>query len=129
MTHDEDENLDESTETSSDSGDKRSWSEMMRELTVTGLAAFFMTEDSVRGYLKEKKLPKELVSLFIDSFAKKKDDFYGIFAKELGKVLAKIDISREVSRFLEKHKIHFEAKISFEPKHGHETQLEQKGKS
>ena len=98
--------------------DKPWWSEMMREVTLTGLATFFMTEDSVRNYLKEKKLPKEITSLLLDGISKKKDDLVNLLAKEFGKVLAKVDLSQEFSKFMEHHKIHLEAKISFEKKKG-----------
>ena len=98
-------------------GKEKPWfGEMMKELTLTGLATLFMTEDSVRSYLKEKKLPKELVGLVLDSISKKKDDFYGLLANEFGRVLAKIDLTQEMSKFLEKHSVSVEAKISFEPK-------------
>lgn len=118
--NDKDKEHDDKDDTFEKGGEKEKawWSEMVKETMATGLAAFFMTEDSVRSYLKEKKLPKELASLLLDSLGKKKDDFYGLLAKEFGRVLSKIDISAEVSKFLEKHKIHFEAKISFEPKNG-----------
>jgi len=92
------------------------WSEMARDITATGLATLFMTEDSVRNLLKEKKMPKELLAPLLEGFGKKKDDFYGLVAKEVGRVLSKIDISQEVGKFLEKHKVHLEAKVSFEPK-------------
>jgi hypothetical protein len=96
------------------SGDKPWWSEMMKDLTLTGLATVFMTEDSVRGYLKDKKLPKEIVSLVLEGFSKKKDDFYGLLAKEFGRVLSKIDLSAEIAKFMEEHKVHVE--ISFDKK-------------
>ena len=116
---------DESDSEFSDSNDKRAFSlsEMMRELTTTGLATFFMTEESVRSYLKDKKFPKELAGLLIDGVSKKKHDLYAMLAIEFGRVLSKIDLSQEVGRFLEKHKIHFEAKISFEPKNERETKI------
>ena len=88
----------------------------MRELTATGLATFFMTEDSVRSYLKDKKLPKELVSGLLEGLTRKKEDFYGLLAKEVGRVMSKIDLSAELSRFLEKHDINLQAKLSFESK-------------
>lgn len=94
--------------------DKPWWSEMMKELTLTGLATVFMTEDSIRSYLKEKKLPKELVGLVLESIGKKKDDFYGLLAKEFGRVLGKIDLSQEITKFMEKHKVNVQ--ISFERK-------------
>ena len=104
-----------STEGAEKEGTKPWWSEMMKELTLTGLATVFMTEDSVRSYLREKKLPKELVSLVLDGISKKKDDFYGLLAKEFGRVLAKIDLSQEITKFMEQHRVHID--ISFESKH------------
>lgn len=95
-------------------GEKPWWSEMMKEITLTGLATVFMTEDSVRSYLKDKKLPKELVGALLDGLGKKKEDFYALFAKEFGKVLSKIDLSQELTKFMEKHKINIQ--ISFERK-------------
>jgi hypothetical protein len=107
-----------------DKTEKPWWTELMREVALTGMATFFMTEDSVRSYLKELKLPKELGALLLDSVSRKKDDFYGLLAKEVGKMVSKIDVSAEVSRFLEKHKIHVEAKFSFEPKTGKDVNTE-----
>jgi len=98
--------------------DKPWWSEMMKELTLTGLATVFMTEDSVRSYLKDKKLPKELASLVLENLGKKKDDFYGLMVKEFGKVLSKVDLKQEMRRFLETHQVNL--KISFEKKKGSE---------
>jgi hypothetical protein len=106
----------ESTDSKSNerSGEKPWWSEAMKELTLTGLATVFMTEDSVRSYLKEKKLPKELVGVFLEGIGKKKEDFYGRLASEIGLFLGKIDLSKELAKFLEKHKVNIQ--ISFERK-------------
>jgi hypothetical protein len=98
------------------SGEKPWWSEIMKDITLTGLATIFMTEDSVRTFLKEKNLPKDLASLFLDGISKKKNDVYELVAKEFGKVLSKIDVTQEVGRFLEHHRVHLEAKVSFERK-------------
>ncbi len=103
---------------SAESSEKSWLAEAVRELTATGLAAVFMTEDSIRGYLREKKFPKELVGLLTEGIGKKKDDLYSIVAKEVGRVFAKVDISREISKFLEDHRVRLEAKITFEPKEG-----------
>ena len=96
-------------------GNEKPWlREMMKEFTLTGLATVFMTEDSIRGYLKDKKLPKEMASLLLDNLTKKKDDFYGLLVKEFSKVLSKIDLKQEMVRFLEAHQVNL--KISFEKK-------------
>ena len=99
-----------------DSAEKPWWSEAVRDFTSAGLAAFFMTEDSVRSYLKEKKFPKEMVGLLLDGVKGKKEDLYALIAKEVGRVISKMDLSAELSKFLEQHRVHLEAKISFEPR-------------
>ncbi len=103
----------------SDKPDEKSgpwWTDVVKEVTTMGLGTLFMTEEAVRNYLKDKKLPKDVVAALLENVGKKKDDLYESMAKEFGRVLSKVDISKEVSRFLETHKVHFEAKMTFEPK-------------
>lgn len=92
------------------------WTEVVKEVTTMGLGTLFMTEEAVRNYLKDKKLPKDAVAALLENVSKKKDDMYEGMAKEFGRVLSKIDISKEVARFLETHKVNIEAKLTFEPK-------------
>lgn len=115
--HDDDDELKDGEK----GGEKPWWSEAVRDLSSAGLAALFMTEDSVRNYLKEKKLPKDVVGQLLDGVSKKKEDLYGLVAKEVGRVIGKMDLTGELGKFLENHEIQFEAKIAFEPKkkHGH----------
>jgi len=110
----------ESTSSSfDDEKDKPWWTEVVKDVTAAGLATIFMTEEGVRGYLKEKKLPKELVSLFMEGFSRKKDSLYEMLTREFGKVLAKTDINKELQKFLENHEVNINAKISFKKKEGH----------
>ena len=123
MPRDEDEEVEEvelelDEEEGGEEGEKPWWSEAVRDLTSAGLATVFMTEDSIRNYLKEKKLPKELATEFLEKMGRKKDGAYRVIGKEVGKFLSKIDVSKEVSRFLESHQIQLEAKVSFEPREG-----------
>ncbi len=96
--------------------DKPWWSEAVKDLTSAGLATIFMTEESVRGYLREKKFPKETVGLLLDNMNRRKDDVYKVVGKEIGAFLSKVDLSKELGRFLETHRVSIEGKISFEPK-------------
>ena len=96
--------------------EKQPLKDVVRELALTGIAAVFMTEDSIRKRLKELKVPKELMGMFMEGVAKKKDDLTGVIGNEVGKMLSNIDISEELGKVLKTHKIHFDAKISFEPK-------------
>ncbi|NBV51257.1 hypothetical protein EBR03_09190 [bacterium] len=101
------------------------WSELVKDVTAAGLATIFMTEEGVRGYLKEKKLPKELIGLLIDGFSKKKDNLYEMLTREFGKVLSKTDINREFQRFLENHEMEVHAKVSFKKKEKHHEKSDQ----
>jgi len=94
------------------------WTEVVKDVTAAGLATIFMTEEGVRGYLREKKLPKELAGILLEGFSKKKDNLYEMLTREFGKVLSKMDISKEFQKFLETHEVDVNAKISFKKKEG-----------
>ncbi len=93
---------------------KTGWQEALKELGISGLATLLMTEDSIRNLLREKKLPKEMVGVLLDGLLKKKDDLYAVVGKEVGKVFAKVDIGKEVAKFLETHEVEVSAKLKFQ---------------
>jgi hypothetical protein len=103
-------------EKEAESTEKSSWADAVKDLTSAGLATIFMTEESVRNYLKDKKLPKEIAGLFLEELGKRKEDLYKVVGKEVGSFLSKMDLSKELARFFEKNQVHFEAKVRFEPK-------------
>lgn len=92
------------------------WSELVKEVAALGLGTVFMTEEAVRNYLREKKLPKELIVALAESVSKKKDEFSNLLSKELGKWLSKVDMGKEFRRFLETHHVQVRATVTFEPK-------------
>jgi hypothetical protein len=112
----ENKNKNEVSDKEMSSGEKPWWSEVVKDLTATGLATIFMTEEGVRSYLRDKKLPKELASLLLDSFNRRKDNFYETLTREFGKVLAKVDVTKEIQKFLESHEVDVHAKVSFKKK-------------
>ena len=108
--------IDRDDELKGDQSDKPWWNQMMREMALTGLATVFMTEESIRKYVKDRKLPKEAIALLLENLSRKKGDFYGMIGKEFGSMLSKVDFAKEMGKFLEKHRVQIEAKVSFEPK-------------
>ena len=106
----------ETQDTHTNGNDKPGIPGFVRELAMTGLATFFMTEDSVRKYLKELRLPKEMAAILLETITKRKDDFYGLVAKEVGKVFSRADIAKEVEKFLKTHNVHINATVSFDAK-------------
>ena len=89
----------------------------MKKIVLTGVGTIFLTEETVRSYLGELKLPKEMWSGFIENAAKTKQEFLTNFAKESAQVLSRIDIAAEARKFLEGHRIKISVEVDFDKKH------------
>ena len=87
-------------------------SDAMKKIVLTGVGTIFMTEETIREYLGELKLPKEMWSGFLDNAAKTKSEFLNVFARELAQVVSKVDVPAEAAKFLESHKI--SVRVDFE---------------
>ena len=105
-----------------DESSKPWWQEAVKEMTLNSLATLFMTEDSIRTMLREKKFPKEMMGTLLEGVGKKKDDFYGLLVKEVGKVFAKVDLSKEFAKFLETHEVEVSAKLKFAKRDGNDEE-------
>ena len=91
-------------------------SEAMKKIVLTGVGTIFLTEETIRTYLGELKLPKEMWSGFLENAAKTKQEFLTSFARESAQVLSKIDIVEEARKFAADHKIKINIEINFQPK-------------
>ena len=87
--------------------------DMMKKALFAGIGAIFMTEESVRNYVTEAKLPREIRSYLIQNTTQAKEQFFGYLAKELTQIVLKSDLPRVVQTFLKDHTIEVEAKIRF----------------
>lgn len=85
--------------------------EGLKRLVTAGIGAAFMTEESIRGYLGELKLPKEVLNIVLQSAAKSKDDLVNRISNETIKMISKIDFVKEASRFVEEHKFKISAEV------------------
>ena len=85
--------------------------DMLRKLLTAGVTAAFMTEESIRAYLGEIKLPKEVMSLLLQSASKSKDELMNRVSREMINIISKIDFVKEASRFVEEHKFRVSAEI------------------
>ena len=101
---------DGSGSTSSDEA-KGLFSETLKKVFTTGVSAAFMTEESIRSYLQEVKLPKEILNVIIQSANKSKDDITQKVSKEIVGIFSKIDWVSELSKFAENHKFKISAEI------------------
>lgn len=85
--------------------------EAVKKLFTAGVTAAFMTEESVRGYLADLKLPKEILNVILAGASKSKDEITNRVSKEVISMIQKIDFVKEASRFAETHKFKISAEI------------------
>lgn len=90
--------------------------ETLKKVFTAGVSAAFMTEESVRAYLAELKLPKEVLSLLLQQANKSKEEITHRVSKEIVGIIHKIDFVKEFSKFAESHKFKISAEIEIEKK-------------
>ncbi|HEX7672610.1 MAG TPA: hypothetical protein VF412_00495 [Bdellovibrio sp.] len=91
----------------------------VKKVFTAGVSAAFMTEESLRTYPTEMKLPKEVYNLIIQSANKSKDEITQRVGKEVVGIIQKIDFVKEFSKFAETHKFKITAEIDIIKKDPH----------
>lgn len=86
-------------------------SDALKKLFAAGVSGALMSEEVIRTYLADVKLPKEMLQLVIQGAQKSKDEITGRVSKEIVGLIDKIDIVKEVSKFAETHKFKINAEI------------------
>lgn len=85
--------------------------ETVKKVFTAGVSAAFMTEEHLRTYVSELKLPKEALNLLIQSANKSKEEMTQRVTKEIVSLIQKIDLVKEASKFAETHKFKITAEI------------------
>ena len=99
-------------------GHHPSVTDTIKKLVTAGVSAAFMTEENIRGFVSELKLPKETLNLLVQGAAKSKDDLMNRVSREIMGIISKIDFVKEASRFAEEHKFRVSAEIEVIRKDG-----------
>lgn len=86
-------------------------SDTLRKVITAGIGAAFMTEEHIRSYVSELKLPKEALNLLLQGASKSKEELMNRVGNEFIKIISKIDFVKEASRFVEEHKFKVTAEI------------------
>src|SRR5438105_15229740 len=86
-------------------------SDMMKTALFASVGAVFMTAESVRNYVSDAKLPREIRNYLIQNAAQAKEQFFDYVSKELSQVLLRSDLPKVLQKFLVDHTIELEAKI------------------
>jgi hypothetical protein len=85
--------------------------ETVKKVFTAGVSAAFMTEESLRSYVSDLKLPKEVLGLLVQGAQKSKDEITQRVTKEILGIIQKIDFVKEASKFVETHKFKITAEI------------------
>lgn len=86
-------------------------SDALKKLFAAGVSGAMLSEEFIRNYLADLKLPKEMLQLVIQGAQKSKDEVTNRVTKEIVNIIDKIDVVKEVSKFAETHKFKINAEI------------------
>lgn len=115
--------MDENNKESSEQDSKHGvLGETVKKLFMAGLSAAFMTEEHIRSYVGELKLPKEVLNTLLQGAAKSKEELVGRLGKEFVNILKKIDFVKEASKFAEEHKFKIHAEVEVVRKNKNEDE-------
>jgi predicted hydrocarbon binding protein len=95
---------------------KTSVSEGLKKILTTGISAVLMSEEGVRQYVQELKLPKDALGTLVKGIAKSKEEIVTRVGTEFSKLVEKIDLVDEMTKFLRENKIKISAEIEFSKK-------------
>ena len=96
-------------------------SDALKKLVTAGVGAAFMTEESIRSYLSDLKLPKDVLNSVLSGANRSKEELLNRVGNEVIKVISKIDFVNEASRFVEEHKFRVTAEVEVLKKDKTET--------
>ena len=90
--------------------------EMLKKLFMAGMSAAFLTEETIRTFVGDVKLPKETLNLLIAGAKNSKDEVVNRVGREISVMIQKIDLVSEFSRFMQDHKFKVQMEIEVLPK-------------
>jgi acid phosphatase class B len=110
--------------TSGDDNDQggKKLQDFVKNAVTTGLSAVFLTEDSIRSFIREKKLPTEWASELVNNAQKRKDELMGLVGREMSKFFQHIDVQKEITEFLRNHNMRITANVTFHPREERQNQ-------
>jgi hypothetical protein len=96
---------------------KEDWafSDLIRRAVVAGAGALFMTEEGIRSFLSDLKLPKEAVQFVVNQVAKTKEDLFNVLSRELREFLESTNLADEVQRVLASTSLEISTTVRFVP--------------
>lgn len=103
--------------------------EGLKKILTTGISAVLMSEEGVRQYVQELKLPKDALGTLVKGIAKSKEEIVTRVGTEFSKLVEKIDLVEEMTKFLRENKIKISAEIEFSKKEKNKSEKNKAEKS
>jgi hypothetical protein len=91
-------------------------SDSVKKILSTGMSAVMMSEEVVRQYLQDVKVPKDVAGTLFKSISKSREELVTRAGNELSKLIGKIDVVDELTKFLRENKIKLSAEVEFTKK-------------
>lgn len=89
---------------------------IIKKVVSVGVGAAFMTEESVKKFLKIYHFPKEILTGLVQNAKGAKEDFTNGIREELRNYLTKVDASKIATDILDRYDVEVEAKFTFKKK-------------
>lgn len=89
--------------------------DMVRRMMAVGLSGFFTTEEALRKALGDT-LPKDWIDFAAQQSERTRRDMTEVIARELGRVLDRVDLAEVLAQILEGHAVEVTARIRLMPR-------------
>jgi hypothetical protein len=91
-------------------------SDALKKIFAVGASGALLSEELIKNYLAESKLPKEILQSLLLNAQKSKEEITTKVSGEAIKMLSKVDWAKVASKFLEDHKISIKMELDFHRK-------------
>ena len=99
--------------------ESRGLADVLRKAMVAGLGAVFMTEEGIRTYVKDLKLPKDVMNFVVGQAERSKAELFRVIGDELHGFFESELLRREITRLLSQMTVEVRAEFRLKP-HGSE---------
>jgi len=88
----------------------------LKKIFAVGVSGAVLSEELIKNYLAELKLPKEILQSLLQNAQKSKEEITAKVSNEAIKMLTKVDWAKVASKFLEDHKVSINMELNFQRK-------------
>lgn len=93
----------------------RGLTDVLRKAMVAGLGAVFMTEEGIRAYVKDLKLPKDVMNFVVGQTERSKAELFRVIGEELHRFFESELLRREVLKLLSQMTLEVRAEVRLKP--------------